>query len=110
MNNAIIPTMADDLAEVRRAHDFDSANAPYQPEVLAFARAAQRIAAELERLRGEAVQPSAEGRADLVDKVSVYAHHSSLHPGINVEIDAPAGTRITVHLNDGPLADVVVSG
>ncbi|MEB3033494.1 hypothetical protein [[Mycobacterium] nativiensis] len=40
--------------------------------------------------------------------VEVYAHHSSLHEGINVEIDAPAGTRITVNLNDGQLVDVVV--
>ncbi|GAB4987868.1 hypothetical protein MAHJHV61_33270 [Mycobacterium avium subsp. hominissuis] len=54
------------------------------------------------------VAPSAEGRADLVDKVFVYAHHSSVHDGINVEIEAPAGTRITVHLHDGILADVIV--
>ncbi|MEB3022984.1 hypothetical protein [[Mycobacterium] crassicus] len=52
--------------------------------------------------------PSPEGRANLVDVVEVYAHHSSLHEGINVEIDAPAGTRITVNLNDGQLVDVVV--
>ncbi|ORW08485.1 MULTISPECIES: hypothetical protein [Mycolicibacter] len=52
--------------------------------------------------------PSEEGRADLVDEVQVYAHHGSCHAGINVEIDAPAGTRITVHLNDGQIADVVV--
>ncbi|SKK26019.1 Uncharacterised protein [Mycobacteroides abscessus subsp. massiliense] len=56
------------------------------------------------------VEPSAEGRADLAELVSVCAHHSSIHDGINVEIDAPAGTRITVHLNDGAVADIVVPG
>src|SRR5918997_3219292 len=30
-----------DLEEVRRPHDFDSGDAPYQPEVLAVARAAE---------------------------------------------------------------------
>lgn len=54
------------------------------------------------------VGPSAEGRCNLTDEVSVFAHHSSVHDGINVEIDAPAGTRITVNLNDGRLADVIV--
>ncbi len=52
--------------------------------------------------------PSAEGRNDLADTVGVLAHHSSVHDGINIEIDAPTGTRITVHLNDGILTDVVV--
>lgn len=54
------------------------------------------------------VGPSAEGRCNLVDDVSVVAHHSSVHDGINVEIDAPAGTRITVNLNDWSLVDVIV--
>ena len=54
------------------------------------------------------VAPSAEGRCNLAGAVAVYAHHSSVHDGINVEIDAPAGTRVTVHLNDGDLVDVVV--
>lgn len=54
------------------------------------------------------VAPSAEGRCDLTDAVSVLAHHSSVHDGVNVEIDAPAGTRITVNLNDGTVADVIV--
>ncbi|TEA09181.1 hypothetical protein CCUG60884_00171 [Mycobacteroides salmoniphilum] len=53
------------------------------------------------------VEPSAEGRSNLDELVSVCAHHSSVHDGINIEIDAPAGTRITVHLNDGALADIV---
>ena len=46
------PSIDDDLAEVHRAHDFDSPDAPYQPEVLAMARAAERLADEVERLRG----------------------------------------------------------
>lgn len=54
------------------------------------------------------IAPSAEGRNNLADSVSVYAHHSSIHDGINIEIDAPAGTRITVHLNDGSLVDRIV--
>lgn len=45
-----------DIEEVRRAHDFDSPNAPYQPEVLALARAAERLADEVERLRAEVVR------------------------------------------------------
>lgn len=54
------------------------------------------------------LQPSDEGRSNLAADVMVCAHHSSVHDGVNVEIDAPAGTRITVHLNDGDLVDVVV--
>lgn len=54
------------------------------------------------------VQPSAEGRNNLAGKVGVCAHHSSVHDGIDIEADAPTGTRITVHLNDGELADTVV--
>ena len=46
------PSIDDDLAEVHRAHDFDSPDAPYQPEVSAMARAAERLADEVERLRG----------------------------------------------------------
>ena len=38
----------------------------------------------------------------------VTAHSSKVHDGLNVEIDAPAGLRITVHVNDGPVADLVV--
>lgn len=51
--------------------------------------------------------PSTEGRANLTD-VAVYAHHSTVHDGVNVEIDAPTGTRITVHINDGLVVDLVV--
>jgi hypothetical protein len=38
---------------VQRPHDLDSAKAPRQPVALAFARAAERVAAELERVLGE---------------------------------------------------------
>lgn len=51
--------------------------------------------------------PSSGGRNDHGD-VGLYAHHSSVHDGINVEIDAPAGVRITVHINDGRAVDLVV--
>ncbi|AOS94907.1 MULTISPECIES: hypothetical protein [Mycobacterium avium complex (MAC)] len=54
------------------------------------------------------ILPSAEGRNNLKDTVKVVAHHSSCHDGVNIEIDAPAGTRITVNLNDGLIADRVV--
>ena len=45
------PSIDEDIEEVRRPHDFDSGDAPYQPEVLAVARAAERLADEVERLR-----------------------------------------------------------
>lgn len=54
------------------------------------------------------VQSSAEGRNNLAGDVMVCAHHSSVHDGVNVEIEAPAGTRITVHVNDGRVVDTVV--
>lgn len=54
------------------------------------------------------IQESESGRNNLVGDVLVHAHHSSQHDGVNIEIDAPAGTRITIHLNDGDLVDVVV--
>lgn len=66
------------------------------------------MAGALFQKRRGTVDPSAEGRNNLADVVEVYAHHSSVHDGINVEIDAPAGTRVTVHLNDGMIAEVVV--
>lgn len=52
--------------------------------------------------------PSDTGRDNLTDIVDVYAHHSGSHDGINVEIDAPAGVRITVHINEGLSVDLVV--
>lgn len=52
--------------------------------------------------------PSTEGRNDLPEGVQVYAHHSSSHDGLNVEIDAPAGVPITVHINDGTALEMVV--
>ena len=39
------------LNEVMQAHDFDSPDAPYQPEVLRFARAAEVVANYLNRYR-----------------------------------------------------------
>lgn len=52
--------------------------------------------------------PSESGRDNLTDVVEVYALHSSIHDGINVEIEAPAGVRITVHINDGRVVNLVV--
>lgn len=57
---------------------------------------------------GVPIAPSAEGRDDLTNTVTLFAHHSSSHGGINVEIDAPAGVQVTVHLNDGLIADETV--
>ncbi|WP_157931682.1 hypothetical protein [Mycobacteroides abscessus] len=54
------------------------------------------------------IAPSPSGRNNLVDDVRVYAHHSALHDGINIEIDAPAGVHVTVHLNDGLIAEETV--
>lgn len=50
---AVRPTIMDDLALVRAPHNFDMGDAPYQPEALAVARAAERLADEVERLRSE---------------------------------------------------------
>jgi hypothetical protein len=50
----------DDIAEVRRAHAFDGADAPYQPEFLTVARAAERLADEVERLRDALTAPLLE--------------------------------------------------
>jgi hypothetical protein len=44
--------IAEDIRIVRSAHDFDSGNAPYWPEVLYVARAAERLANEVDRLNG----------------------------------------------------------
>ena len=54
------------------------------------------------------VEPIPSGRNNLADVVDVWAHHSGVHDGINVEIDAPAGVRITVHINDGRVVDLMV--
>lgn len=59
----------------------------------------------MSRQDGAPIAPSAEGRTDLADEVTVFAHHSSCHAGINIEIDAPPGVQVTVHLNDGLIAD-----
>lgn len=39
------------IETVRQPHDFDGPDAPYNPEVLAVARAAERLADEVDRLR-----------------------------------------------------------
>lgn len=43
--------LADAIETVRRPHDFDGPDAPYNPEVLAVARAAERLTDEVERLQ-----------------------------------------------------------
>lgn len=48
--NEPAPDLAADVAEVLRAHDFDGPDAPYNPELLTFARAAERVAEELQRV------------------------------------------------------------
>ncbi|MBB3752559.1 hypothetical protein FHT44_005071 [Mycolicibacterium sp. BK634] len=64
----------------------------------------------MNRFGGQALRPdpSMEGRDDLPEDVEVYAHHSSSHDGLNIEIDAPAGVHITVHINDGMALEMVV--
>lgn len=52
--------------------------------------------------------PSGDGRDNLSPDVLVYAHHSNVHDGMNVEIDAPAGTRVTVNINDSLALEVVI--
>ena len=52
-------------------------------------------------MSGHTVQPAPDGRNNLAEAVDVFAHHSGVHDGINVEIDAPAGVHITVHINEG---------
>lgn len=54
------------------------------------------------------IDPSENGKDSLSGIVWVYAHQSDVHGGVNVEIDAPAGVKVTVHLNDGLIADVKV--
>ncbi len=58
--------------------------------------------------RDGANQPGPDGRNNLADSVSVLAHHSGIHDGVNVEIEAPEGTHVTVHLHDALIADEVV--
>jgi hypothetical protein len=38
----------------------------------------------------------------------VVGHTSKVHPGLNVEIDAPEGTLVTVHLNDWQVVNQVI--
>lgn len=46
-------TIRDDIDAVRQSHDFDMGTAPYRPEVLIVARAAERPADEVERLAAQ---------------------------------------------------------
>ena len=61
------PTIDEDIDTVRRTHDFDLGDAPYQPEVLSVARAAERLADEVERLRGHDVATLTRIEAVLVE-------------------------------------------
>ena len=47
-------------------------------------------------------------RVDLPQGVAVTGHRSTVHDGVNVEIDAPEGMRVTVHLNDWKQVDEVI--
>lgn len=76
-----VPSITDDLDEIRRPHDFDCAHAQHQPEVLFFARAAERVAAALSRvpvtvtaeiLPGKP-DPSAEARFANSSRAAQYA-------------------------------------
>jgi hypothetical protein len=40
--------------------------------------------------------------------MQVFAHWSAMHTGINVEIDAPDGLPLTVHVNDWQAVNVVI--
>jgi len=49
------------------------------------------------------------GESAAVASAEVYAHQSAYgEDTLNVEIDAPSGVTVRVHLNDGRLAEVVV--
>lgn len=42
------------------------------------------------------------------DGFAVVAHWSAAHDGINVEVDAPEGLPLTIHVNDWRMLNVVV--
>lgn len=52
--------------------------------------------------------PDEEKPEDAPEGFEVVAHMSKVHPGVNVEIDAPDGMPLTVHVNDGPVVNVVI--
>lgn len=58
--------------------------------------------------KARTIDPSPSGRNHFASQVLVYGHHSDVHDGANIEIDAPEGARITVHLNEGLIVDVVI--
>ncbi|MCK0441184.1 hypothetical protein MUG78_17435 [Gordonia alkaliphila] len=53
-------------------------------------------------------------RTAAIEQCSVYAHQSSHVEGchtpdvVNVEIDAPPGVTVRIHLNDGKIYETVV--
>lgn len=60
------------IETVRQPHDFDGPDAPYNPEVLAVARAAERLADEVDRLRARIA--AALELCDVVDTVNGVPH------------------------------------
>lgn len=79
-----VPSIAEELEEIRRPHDFDSAYAQHQPEVLFFARAAERVAAEIHKIPVTVTadilppgkpDPSAEARFANAARAEQYAKH-----------------------------------
>ena len=50
-----------DIEEILAPHEFDNAGHPYWPEALHLARAAERVARELQRIRRQAEAGNLDG-------------------------------------------------
>lgn len=92
------PSIAEDLEEIRRPHDFDSAYAQHQPEVLLFARAAERVAAELHKLP---VTVTAEILPGKPDPSAEARFANSSRAGHYARLLEATGDYVGVFLDDG---------
>lgn len=94
-----VPTIAEDLDEIQRTHDFDSADAPHQPEVLLFARASERVAAELRRVPVTVTAEILPGKPDPPSAQARFANSS--RAGQYAKLLEATGDYTTIYLDDG---------
>ncbi len=99
-----VRSIAEDLEAIRRPHDFDSADARHQPEVLLFARAAERVATELQKVP---ITVTAEVLPGKADPMAEARFANSSRAGQYAKLLEATRDYTVIYVNDGKTKWVV---